>query len=409
MSIIVLALVVGLVHADSSSLFGGVNYRIGCLGPKKVPGFCVSYENCPGIKDVIPKHDPKYILQALSEHTCGFKEGAVYVCCPRSSQRKIITTTLRTTTEEMFGMESRETIVATTVDTVDFAQKWETRQKPSFYAKCICPARNTVAAEHKNARLLPKDCGIMAGSGFQLEDHPWTVLLRLRLDTGQTHFTCVGSLISPRYVLSAAHCVKNELFPKNSVIDLVRVGEFDQALEVDCVGWRCSTPPKDIQVEETIVHDGYKIDSQDNDIALIRLKTQVEINKFVRPICVPRDAFEDSKDFWTVGWGYGLGHHSNKSVKSKVKLSIVPVKDCALIYKNLKLTDGKICAGIENDDESCQSGSPLMAQNLVNSQIRWFIEGVFSLTPTACGTPDKPSIFTRVSKYRNWILDNMRE
>lgn len=422
MSLVVFLMVISLVHGESpsSKLFGSINYRIGCLNPAKIPGFCVEYESCPGIKAVIPKHDPKFILQALSDHTCGFNKGKIYVCCPRSLQT--VTTTIRTTTEEIFGLESIETSVTSTLGTVDF--RVGTRQRPAaklhsieqkaFSDNCICPPSRSATPEHKNLHLLSKNCGIMSGSGLQLEDHPWTVLLRLRLRSGSMQNTCVGVLISSRYVLTAGHCVKNGMFPPKARVDQVRVGEYDQGKEVDCVGLRCSPQPKDVKVEESIVHPGYSTEavSQDNDIALIRLKTPVVISEYVRPICLP-DSLQTysqsgSENFWSVGWG---SPDNTNSFKSKAKLSLVPIKDCALIYKDLmaNVSEYKICAGIENDDESCQSGSPLMTQNLVGSQIRWFIQGVFSLTPTACGTPYKPSIFTNVFKYRKWILDNMRE
>ncbi|KAL0270402.1 UNVERIFIED_CONTAM: hypothetical protein PYX00_007824 [Menopon gallinae] len=70
-----------------------------------------------------------------------------------------------------------------------------------------------------------------------------------------------------------------------------------------------------------------------------------------------------------------------------------------------------MCAGGEDGKDSCQgdSGGPLMSSEKVRQEFRWFLIGVVSSGPAACGVEGRPSIYTKVPDFVDWILKNMRE
>lgn len=60
----------------------------------------------------------------------------------------------------------------------------------------------------------------------------------------------------------------------------VRLGEYNTSAEIDCVshgaaGTECNEPPITIEVEEEIPHENYSRVYKNDDIALIRLSTEI--------------------------------------------------------------------------------------------------------------------------------------
>lgn len=68
---------------------------------------------------------------------------------------------------------------------------------------------------HRNIKLINHaKCGkanidkITGGSVANIGSLPWMALLQYQDNDGVKSFKCGGSLISPKYVLTAAHCAK---------------------------------------------------------------------------------------------------------------------------------------------------------------------------------------------------------
>ncbi|XP_055551220.1 serine protease grass-like, partial [Wyeomyia smithii] len=184
--------------------------------------------------------------------------------------------------------------------------------------RSICCQLEEVAPEVKSSdqaiNLLPSDCGqsssdrIANGKDTQVFDYPWMALLRYNKN-GELVDLCGGSLISNRYVLTAAHCWKNSSSLK---IDHVRLGEHTRNQEKDCIDCdegeetECAEPVEDYQIESSITHPKYNRREFSNDIALIRLARIVEFKDHIRPICLPTSPELRSKQldkYIVTGWG----------------------------------------------------------------------------------------------------------
>lgn len=95
----------------------------------------------------------------------------------------------------------------------------------------------------------------------------------------------------------------------------------------------------------------------------------------------------------------------------KVALPVLPIINCQRVYSRFApITTKQICAGGFQGRDSCggDSGGPLTTVNKFNGIPKYIQYGIVSYGPRHCGTEGKPGIYTRVSKYMLWILDNIK-
>ena len=131
---------------------------------------------------------------------------------------------------------------------------------------------------------------------------------------------CGGSVINKKFILSAAHC-----FDSIQLSDLRCV--FGTA-DLDY-----STPErKEIKIEEIILHPKYKGTSY-FDIALVKLKEDLDFNDAISPICIPDlptlDVNHRVHHATTLtGWGATEKHGQTSPILRKGQLTIFATKYC---------------------------------------------------------------------------------
>lgn len=281
---------------------------------------------------------------------------------------------------------------------------------------------------HKNFNLLPETCGnidgnrIIGGEVAKLYEFPWMALISYTKGVfggrKKVEFQCGGSIIHPRYILTAAHCVKNK------DIAGVRVGDYNINTKEDCQGegpfYVCENYIQDVGVKEFIVHENYStFPFTQNDIALLRLKKAIDVSrKNIKPVCLPIYNELKNKDIagmraTVAGWGVTELNLVPEALR-KVVIEIKKDSKCREYYeksytRSLDVMDKKFCAGDEGKD-SCRgdSGGPLMIEDEYRDKDRMIQFGIVSFGPQQCGSTI-PGVYTDVRKYINWILDNIRE
>lgn len=140
------------------------------------------------------------------------------------------------------------------------------------------------------------------------EHNPWTV----QISTGTT--ACSGSIISPRHILSASHCVminstsyKANLFdspPHCSEKDLV-FNPINVPFEVrDSKGVRISQSVKEIVLFNYCV----RADSMYDDFMIWELENDIVFNDYTHPICISRENIEFYNTTLIV---FGFGHNNS--------------------------------------------------------------------------------------------------
>ena len=185
-----------------------------------------------------------------------------------------------------------------------------------------------------------KPAGIVGGSAVTPYSLPWQVALVRR---GSSRPFCGGTLISPRHVLTAAHCVNSQNFG-------IIVGEHSYTNSSD--GTRQT-------VCRAINHPEYNLN--DNDLSIVHLQNPVEIGTRVAVACLPSvnlgGDFLAGKNMTVSGWGAASFKGDSRTELFKADVPGITNSECNAMYHNI--TDSMLCAGdIANGGiDACQGDS----------------------------------------------------
>ncbi|XP_048824011.1 chymotrypsin-C-like [Lagopus muta] len=265
---------------------------------------------------------------------------------------------------------------------------------------------------------------VVGGEEATPHSWPWQVSLQYKYSGGWSH-TCGGTLISSSWVLTAAHCYSKSLMYRvalgkhnlTKVEDgevMAEVEDFIVHEEYDSIsitwfsmgfGWRSSTSfgwwlSKGFG---WLCYMGFCHCS--NDIALIKLSEPVEESDTIQAASLPPSGLELENGYPCVVTGWGT-LWTNGPLAEVLMQAVLPVVDYATCSQRTwwgsLVTTSMLCAGGDGQVGACNgdSGGPLNCQR----NDVWEVHGIVSFGSSwGCAYPKKPTVFTRVSAYIDWI------
>jgi len=366
-----------------------------CQTPLREQGSCqfIVHNDCRPVLNAIIKYGVtksllRYLLAAIKS-PCGFEAGDLTLCCatPHSLETTTVSTTTTTTTTITTTTKTTTTTTTTTESTTTTAPKVE------------CGISSVVSS-----RIVTLSEKIVGGEVAKPGAWPWTGLLgRTGLSGGMT-VVCGGSLISPDTIVTAAHCFDGSSRDPT----IVRLGEHDITKLDDT-----EEPSVDVDIDKIITHPNWNSRTLDNDIAIVKLRSNITYTKSIVPVCLPEDYVDtdlasllSSLEPVVVGWGATQTYGPAETVLRQATVPMVTRGQCSAAYSGVEVSidETKVCAG-QGGTDTCNgdSGGPLLADRLGG---RWSLLGITSFG-VECGRPDFPGVYTRVDKYLDFIKQHM--
>lgn len=242
----------------------------------------------------------------------------------------------------------------------------------------VRPTRSVQAGETHNPRVI-------GGWDACPSYIPWMVSLQ----TKRGKHICGGCIISPTYVLTAAHC---EVSLSGTRV-LVGITRLDQANHNKYVVKNMYRPPE--------YSDGRFPPMMDIMLLELTAPLNIDPNSIV---CLPEKTEQPSltSECFVTGWGMTNATENELSpVLKQASVSLISNEECVL-YWNVDVNPINICTRKPGSSCMGDSGGPLICK----SNDFYKIVGVVSWGSGKCDT-GIPAVYTRVRPFLSWINEVM--
>ncbi|XP_062551968.1 polyserase-2-like [Armigeres subalbatus] len=261
-------------------------------------------------------------------------------------------------------------------------------------------ARSNLSDCHQrfHNRTLMDQCLVFGGVRANVTEFPHMAVIGWATSGTHIAWKCGGSLITTRFVVTAAHCAVDE---DNNAPSVVRVGDVNLASDED------DKYAQQVSIARFIRHPQHRFSSKYDDIALIELDQEVNLTLGVCPACVWHNSHLPYDNFDVAGFGATGYAEKGSPYLLKAYLKMETTEKCTEEFAATRglpngITEKQLCASNTKMD-TCQgdSGGPLqITLNSYNRQIPTLI-GVTSFG-RSCGFGSF-GVYQKIHPHIMWI------
>lgn len=230
---------------------------------------------------------------------------------------------------------------------------------------------------------------IIMGDRVQPGEIPWQAYLLVTESNGQMA-ECGGSLIRPKWVFTAAHCIADS-----------------QKVLVHLGGTNKNNMPYRKYADLNVWHGYYDPKKIGYDVGLVRLSVAAS-GKGIGSIPMAPDCVGSLAGTIMRVSGFGRTSSDGNSSPDLMKVSLrgITNEECSKIYGKIHIQDSTLCATYSTQlgQNTCfgDSGGPLT----VRVDGRHVLAGIVSFVAKG-NCEGYPSGYARVTSFRSWAIHNM--
>ncbi|XP_064075960.1 serine protease snake-like [Vanessa tameamea] len=240
---------------------------------------------------------------------------------------------------------------------------------------------------------------IIGGTDASYGEFPHMALLGY--DSPNNEWQCGGSIISDRFILTAAHCTSSR---NGGNVTKVRIGFFriSQTIQRDELYY----------VSEIHKHPNYKSPYSYHDIALLKTDRKMILNRYRVPACLHDGSLINDDTVTVTGWGATDAHSGKTDTLQKVALDKFSDEECGPLYSSKRVRN--MPRGYESTTQTCygdrvtgkdsskgDSGGPAQISH-PDLYCMYLVTAIVSHGKTL-GVAGHPGIYTRIAPYLSWI------